>query len=286
MPHGTIRIGQVEITALCDVATVFPRRLPEAFPETPAEAWQEFRPRYPDTFTGEDGWLFHVHCYLIRDRGRTILVDIGIGPPETIAAGWAGTAGRLPEELAEAEAAPDDVEVVVLTHLHLDHIGWGMRAPTGAQPELYFSNARYVVQRLDWEQFQDFGDEEDRAAFDQQVLPLDRLGVLEAIDGPRQLTPDVSVVSTPGHTAGHQCVLVESDGHRALLSGDLTNHPAQVTEPRWPSGGDMDRARAAETRTIWLDRVESQGMALLTAHYPMPFGRLVREDGRRFVRPD
>jgi glyoxylase-like metal-dependent hydrolase (beta-lactamase superfamily II) len=284
MPHGTIKIGQVEITALCDAATRFPRALPEAFPETPADAWDEFRPRYPEAFIGEDGWLFHVHCYLVRGGERTILVDTGIGPPATVAAGWAGTPGRLPEELAETGVRPDEVDTVVLTHLHLDHIGWGMRAPTGSQPGLSFPNARFVVQRKDWELFQDFGDEEDRAAFEQQVAPLDRLGVLDAIEGSRQLTPGLTVVPTPGHTPGHQCVLIESGGERALVSGDLTNHPAQVTEPRWPSGGDMDRARAAESRSAWLDRVESQDMTLSTAHYPMPFARLIREDGRRYVQ--
>jgi glyoxylase-like metal-dependent hydrolase (beta-lactamase superfamily II) len=284
MPHGTISIGQVEITALCDVATTFPRRLAEAFPETPAEAWEEFRSRYPEAFIGDDGWLFHVHCYLVRSGERTILVDTGIGPPGTVAAGWVGTPGRLPNELDEAGSHPEEVDVVVLTHLHLDHIGWGVGSIAGPLPELAFPNARYVVQRNDWDLFRDFGDEEDRAAFDQQVVPLERSGALDAIEGSQRLMAGVHVVPTPGHTPGHQCVVVESDGHGALLSGDLTNHPAQVTEPRWPSGGDMDRPRAAEIRATWLDRVESEGMTLVTAHYPMPFARLVREDGRRYVR--
>jgi glyoxylase-like metal-dependent hydrolase (beta-lactamase superfamily II) len=284
MPHGTIRIGQVEITALCDVATTFPRRLPDAFPETPTQAWEEFRPRYPEAFIGEDGWLFHVHCYLVRGEGRTVLVDTGIGPPATIAAGWVGIPGRLPEELAEVGVDPTEVDLVVLTHLHLDHIGWGVQRDS-SPPTPFFPKARYVVHRLDIDMFREFGDEEDLAAFDQQIVPLDRSGALDAVEGTQEVMPGVQVVPAPGHTPGHQCVVVESGEDRALLSGDLTNHPAQVTEPRWPSGGDMDRSRAAETRAEWLDRVESEGMTLSTAHYPMPFARLLREDGRRYVRP-
>jgi glyoxylase-like metal-dependent hydrolase (beta-lactamase superfamily II) len=284
MPHGTIRIGQVQITALCDVATTFPRRLPDAFPETPTQAWEELRPRYPEAFIGEDGWLFHVHCYLVRGEGRTVLVDTGIGPPATIAAGWVGTPGRLPEELVGVGVDPTEVDLVVLTHLHLDHIGWGVQRDS-SPPTPFFPNARYVVHRLDIDMFREFGDEEDVAAFEQQIVPLDRSGALQAIEGPQEVLAGVTVVPAPGHTPGHQCVVVESGSDRALLSGDLTNHPAQVTEPRWPSGGDMDRAKAAETRREWLDRVESEGMVLLTAHYPMPFAHLVREDGRRYVQP-
>jgi glyoxylase-like metal-dependent hydrolase (beta-lactamase superfamily II) len=71
----------------------------------------------------------------------------------------------------------------------------------------------------------------------------------------------------------------------ALLSGDLSNHPAQVMEPGWRSSGDMDPALASWTRRRWLDRVEVEDMLLCTAHYPQPFGRLTREDGRRYFAP-
>jgi glyoxylase-like metal-dependent hydrolase (beta-lactamase superfamily II) len=284
MPHGTVRLGGVELTCLCDLATRFPRPLTEAFPDIPRERWPELLDRYPDTRDGEDGWFFHVHTYVLQTPAMTVLVDTGVGPSTTVAAQWIGTAGRLPEELREAGLSPADVDVVVITHLHLDHIGWAIgEAPGGPEPA--FPNARYLIHRTDWEGFRELGDEDDREAFDRQVTPLGALGVVDLIEGEHALEKGLMVVPTPGHTPGHQSVLVQSDEGSALVSGDLTNHPAQATDPRWRSSGDMDPALAAWIRRRWLDRVEADGALLCTAHYPEPFGVLVREGQGRFFAP-
>ena len=283
MAHGSIRIGEVHITALCDAATRFPRPLAEAFPDVPLEMWEDLRARYPEAFTGEDGWLFHDHCYLVRTEGMTTLVDTGFGPSWTVAAQWAGVAGNLPAELAEAGVSPMDLTHVLITHLHLDHIGWTVSGPDDGTPT--FPNARYLIGRGDWEGFRELGDEDDRAAFDQQAQPLAEAGVLDLVDGERRLAEGLTVVPTPGHTPGHQSLLVEAGDRTALLSGDLTNHPVQATEPQWRSSGDQDPPLAAWTRRQWLDRLESAGAMLCTAHYAHPFVSFVREQGRRFVAP-
>ncbi|MFN2589287.1 MAG: MBL fold metallo-hydrolase [Actinomycetota bacterium] len=282
MPHGSLRMGEIEVTALCDLANRFPRPMREAFPDVPADRWPGFRDRYPDTFDGQDGWLFHVHCYLIRTAHRTILVDTGVGPASTIASRWIGAAGRLPDELDDAGVDPGGVDTVVITHLHLDHIGWGV-TENGGEFSVTFPNARYLINRAEWEGFRELGDEEDRAAFDQQAVPLQRAGVLDLVEGDQPLTDAVTVVATPGHTPGHQSVWVESTAGSAMVSGDLTNHPVQVAEPNWRSRGDQDPSLAGWTRRQWLDRVESRRSTLSTAHYPHPFSRLVRVDGTRYV---
>jgi glyoxylase-like metal-dependent hydrolase (beta-lactamase superfamily II) len=284
MPHGTIRLGSIEVTALCDAATPFPRPLAETFPDVPNDAWPELRRRYPETLHGDDGWLFHVHCYLVRAAGLTILVDAGLGPAWTIAATWVGVEGDLPGELERLGVAPGDVDLVAITHLHLDHIGWGVEGQENPRPT--FANARYLINRTEWEGFRELGDEDDIAAFEQQAVPLDRAGVLDLVDGDRNLCDGVTLVPTPGHTPGHQSVLIEAGDRRALLSGDLTNHPAQVTEPLWRSAGDMDPSLASWTRRRWLDRVVAEDILLCTAHYPQPFGRVTEEGGRRFFAPE
>jgi glyoxylase-like metal-dependent hydrolase (beta-lactamase superfamily II) len=284
MPHETIRLGAMEVTALCDAATRFPQSLAEAFPDVPKDEWPDLRRRYPDTLDGEDGWLFHVHCYLIRTSGLTVLVDTGLGPSWTIAATWVGSQGLFPDELQAAGLAPGDIDVVAVTHLHLDHIGWGVEGANDPRP--MFANARYLISRAEWAGFRELGDEDDIAAFEQQAVPLQRAGVLDLVDGESVLWDGLMLVPTPGHTPGHQSLLIDSGGRRALLSGDLTNHPLQVAEPDWRSGGDQDPVLASWTRRRWLDRVESEGMLLCTAHYPRPFGRLVRVEGRRSFAPE
>ena len=93
MPHETVTVGGVVITPLCDHEGRFPRPLATAFPDVAAPAWARFRPRYPEAFDDDDGWRFHVRCYLLRTDDAVILFDTGIGPSSTVGASWAGGAG-------------------------------------------------------------------------------------------------------------------------------------------------------------------------------------------------
>jgi glyoxylase-like metal-dependent hydrolase (beta-lactamase superfamily II) len=282
LPHGSIQVGDVRITALCDAVANFPRPLRRAFAAVPPERWAPYRSRYPDAFDASDPdrWRLHDHCYLVQERDRTTLVDTGVGPAGTPAATWLGTPGRLPEELAAVGAEPGDVDTVVLTHLHLDHIGWNVTMELGATRPT-FPRARYVVQAADWALFATGGDANDREVFDLGVRPLEELGVLEQVDGERRLSPALTLLHTPGHTPGSQSLLISGGGERALLWGDVAIHPAQVTEPDW-SATDMDRARASATRQALMDRAEQEGITVVPAHFPEPFGSLVRVDGRRY----
>lgn len=281
MPHGSIDVGEVVVSALCDMVVAFPRPYRASFPDVPAQRWPQIRARHPDAFRGDE-WLMHHHAYLVRSGGRTVLVDTGVGPSGTLAASWFGASGRLLEDLADAGFAPGDVDVVVLTHAHLDHIGWNLDLAAD-EPRPTFPNARYVLQRAEWERFPQVGDDDDRAAFDAGVRPLERLGVLDLIDGESRLAPGVTATPAPGHTPGHQVVLVESGEQRAAITGDLANHPAQVTDPSWRTGSDLDPDDAARSRTELFARFEADRSVVCTAHWPDPFARLVREDGMRFA---
>jgi glyoxylase-like metal-dependent hydrolase (beta-lactamase superfamily II) len=280
MAHGTVTVGAVQITALCDVVGDFPVALGLAFPGVERAAWEPYRRRYPEAFGGTDRWRLRDWCFVVRARDRVVLVDTGVGEAGTPGASWIGAPGRLPQELAAAGVEPDEIDVVLLTHLHLDHVGWNL-AWDDDRPRPRFPQARYLLQRADWELFASQGDDNDREAFERCVRPLQTLGVVELLDGDRVLGPELTVLHTPGHTPGSQSLLVRSGGDAALLWGDVANHPAQLAEPAWSPRSDVRPEQARRTRQALLDRVETERMWLAPAHFPQPFGAVIRVEGRR-----
>ena len=270
MPVGTLAIGDVEIVALRDLLTDAPGTLAEWFPGVPDDRWPGVNDGYPDTVAGSGGWRYHVRCYLVRAPGALILVDTGIGPAGTPISDWLHPpGGSLPDELRGAGVHADQVDLVVTTHMHIDHIGWN-----ATENGPLFSRARYLVHQTEWDAFADEEDPEGRAVRDRLVRGLRDHGMLELVAGERELADGIRLLPTPGHTPGSQSVLISAGEERALLGGDIANHPVQIEHPEWHSGGDLDPALATTTRREWFDRVSREGTVLATAHFPHPFGQI------------
>jgi glyoxylase-like metal-dependent hydrolase (beta-lactamase superfamily II) len=286
MAGSQITIGKVRITGLSDAVLAHPLTLDRLFPSVPAEAWEGYRQGYPDAFVGSSAWRVNVGCYLLRSSGKTILVDAGIGAAggEIANSLRVPSGGRLLEKLQSLSLRPEDVDVVFLTHLHRDHVGWNVVQEDG-QRRLTFPRARYIVHQADWEAFHR---PEVQAAWslthlEQAVTPLQSLGGLELISGELNITDEVMAVHTPGHTPGHMSVLVLSRARSAVITGDVIVHPAQVANADCAFGFDMDVQEARQTRHRLLEQIEAEGMAVFGGHFPKRgYGRLVREDGRRY----
>lgn len=140
-------LGSITVTALTDGEGAFFQPRAEAFPQATAAHWAEADRRDPGSVTADGQWWLPFRSFAIRSGdGPVTLVDAGIGPVDAPAASWAPVPGRMPAELAAAGIDPADVDTVVLTHLHSDHIGW---AVTGTPGRPYFPNASYLVQRAE-----------------------------------------------------------------------------------------------------------------------------------------
>lgn len=282
MPHGVRQVGGVEVVALCDGVVLASGSETDSFPGGRPEVWSEARERYPET--SEDGrWRLHVHCFVLRSEGRTFLVDTGFGPESAPAFSWSGVRGRLPEDLADAGVDPAEVERVLITHVHDDHLGWNVTAGT---TDPLFPNAVYLIHRADWELMRDAQDEEDREIFAAVLEPLERAGVLRLVAGPEPLTAELTLVHAPGHTPGHQVVLIDSGAERAIVAADTVNHPAQLLQPGLNGTSDHAPAVASATRAALLERIVREDRLVLPSHFPEAFGRFEPDGaGRHLWRP-
>jgi glyoxylase-like metal-dependent hydrolase (beta-lactamase superfamily II) len=256
-------LGPLTVIALQDAEGPHFDRREDAVPDATPEQWAAADERDPGARTADGRWWLRFRSFAIRygDSGPVTLVDAGIGPAHSLAADWAPVPGHLPQELIAAGIAATDVEAIVLTHLHTDHIGWAVPADSP------FPNARVILQRAEVDAFAD--------ARQQGVLlrPLKEQGRLQVVEGDTELSAGVRVISTPGHTPGHQSVLVEGGGGSVLITGDLLVHAVQLLDPGLGYGHDMDAQLARESRQAALATAATRGSWLAVSHLGQPYCR-------------
>jgi glyoxylase-like metal-dependent hydrolase (beta-lactamase superfamily II) len=259
-----------------DAVVLAERPYVDGFPDGRRDTWVDARRRHPGAFA-DDRWRLAVRCFLLRSSDRTILVDAGVGPETAPAFGWSAIRGSLPEELEAAGVSPTDVDTVVITHVHDDHLGWTVAEGTDRP---LFERARHLVHPADWELMASASDPEDGRVFELVLAPIERAWLLELVADRVELTPELTLVHAPGHTPGHQVVLIDSDGARAIVSGDLVNHPAQLLQPGLSGTSDLDPSLAAATRDAFLGRIEREERLVFPAHFPQAAGWFVRDGDR------
>jgi glyoxylase-like metal-dependent hydrolase (beta-lactamase superfamily II) len=251
-------LGELTVTALQDAEGPFFEPREGAFPSATARHWAAADAFDPASRTADGRWWLRFRTFAIRyGHGPVTLVDAGIGPVGAPAESWAPVPGHLPAELEAAGIAPGEVTAIVLTHLHTDHIGWAMPATTP------FPQARVVVQRADVAAFGTLRGED-------LLADRDRLDI---IDGDAELSPGVRAIATPGHTPGHQSVLVQAGDESILVTGDLLVHAVQLLHPELGYGHDMDVEQARETRRTTLHEATARGSLLAVSHLGKPFCR-------------
>jgi glyoxylase-like metal-dependent hydrolase (beta-lactamase superfamily II) len=197
----------------------------------------------------DDGrWWLPFNAFLARTAGATVLVDTGVGPPGGSDPFLQDRAGRLPQLLAAAGVEPADVDLVVHTHLHVDHVGWNM--VDGAP---YFGNARYLAHRADYDNFT--SKNPDRRYVRDQLIALHATGRLELFDDGFSPAPGVAIEHAPGHTAGH-CVVTVGD---VTFLGDIAVHEVQLADPDIAYMFEEDPHAAAARRRELLPRFVASG---------------------------
>lgn len=226
--------------------------------------------------------------WLIESDGRRILVDTGHGTKldDKFKRHFAvEEEGRLLDSLAALGVSPEDVDIVINTHLHADHCGGNTRQ-RGEQVVATFPNAEYWVQRLEYADAL-FPNERTRATYlAENFRPLEASGQLWLLYGDTRVTPEVRCMVTRGHTRAHQCVVVESEGQVAVCLGDLAPGAVHFERLAWVPAYDVEPLETIETKRRVRDWALETGAVLLFDHDPRVAAGVLRErDGRFEVEP-
>ncbi|MFE6747464.1 MBL fold metallo-hydrolase [Kitasatospora purpeofusca] len=257
--------------------------LPEARPEVVRQ--QDWL--YPD-FADRGGVLrLDSHAFALTVDGLRVLVDTGIGNgKERANPAWHNLRTDFLERLTAAGFHPDSVDLVILTHLHADHVGWNTREVNGEWVPT-FPSARYVTSRTEREFWSTYDMEEARRQmFRDSVIPVEEAGLLDLVDVPAEgaeIAPGLRLLPTPGHTPGHLAVELTSRGGRALITGDCIHHPVQLAHPAIGACVDIDPARSEVSRRELLASLAGTDTLVLGTHFAPPTAGLVvtHENGYR-----
>jgi len=226
----------------------------------------------------EPGSIIDDVCLLIETGKHIILIDTGNG------VGGQPSAGKLVQNLKTIGINCEDIDIVIISHAHGDHVG----GITDIEGKLVFSNARYIISRKEWEfwtsdpELKQFKVEEEiRQMFcrtvQEYLVPIKSR--LDLIDNETRIIPGIECIKVPGHTPGSIAVLISSNSEKLLYTGDLFHHPLQLSEPNLPDVFDFESEQASRTRIEVLSKLIKPDILVSASHFPFPgLGHIVKKD--------
>ncbi|HEX2777994.1 MAG TPA: MBL fold metallo-hydrolase [Gemmatimonadaceae bacterium] len=231
-----------------------------------------------------------MRCLLVEHPSGLILIDTGAGNKESAkfydiyGIENAGANGRtaLEDGLAQLGVRTDDVSLVINTHLHFDHGGGNTWRDESGVVRPTFPRARYIVQRGEYDFATHTNERTAASYFPPNFVPLREAGILDLVEGEREIVAGIRVMPTPGHVPFHQSVVVESAGERAVFLGDVLPTSAHLPLP-WIMGYDVEPLVTLESKRHLLARAEKEEWLLVFEHdAAVAWGR-TRHDGKSYV---
>lgn len=267
------RIGAATITRVLELNT--PDFEPLGFfPDTKPEDWAPhldwLKPRCMDPASGN--LYFPMQSYIVRTARHTILIDscVGNGKERPHRPRWhRKTDTGFLAGLAAAGLRPEDIDYVLCTHMHVDHVGWNTRLLDGRWIPT-FPNAKYVFSRKEYDYWLREHAKSPLNHFADSVLPVVEAKRAVMVKSDHALDDEIWLEPTPGHTPDHFAVRLASAGADAVFSGDLMHSPIQCRHPEWRARPDYDPEQARATRRAFMERYCGTDTLVCTAHFPLP----------------
>lgn len=272
------KIGEVEVWRILEIHAPF-KTPEELFPNAGPDVARILDEHVPGGLCPESGRLIlPIQGFLLKTPSHVILVDSCVGNDKTVPGlpDWHQRSdGRFMASLAAAGVGVEDIDYVLCTHLHPDHVGWNTRLEDGRWVPT-FPKARYLMPQADEAaQRAQKGD-----MYIESVLPVIEAGQAELVGPDHRLGDEVTLVPTPGHTPGHVSVRIDSGGQVALITGDALHSSVQCRHPEWHFKYDAEPERAVTSRRALLEEAAESGCTFLGSHFALPSsGRVKSEKG-------
>jgi glyoxylase-like metal-dependent hydrolase (beta-lactamase superfamily II) len=269
------QVGDVKVTQIVELTTASlgPHLLPQATPEVlGAIDWMH-------PFVDENNkLLLSIHSLIVESQGQTIMVDTCIGnDKQRNYPRWNMMQNDFLERFQQAGFTTEQVDTVLCTHMHVDHVGWNTRLIDGRWVPT-FERADYLFAQDEWDHWR-VEEQEYGPVIEDSVQPIFDAGKAVLVNQEHRVTDEVWLEPTPGHTPGHVSIHIASAGEEAVITGDMIHHPCQIKHPHWSSTADHDGDLAAHTRDAFVSRYADRPVLIIGTHFAGPTAGRIVADG-------
>ncbi len=275
------KIGDVDVARIVEV-NAWEDDITMLLPDATPEFVQQLKWLHPHFATADGKMILSFQAFVLRSRGKTFMIDTCIGNDRQREFDvFTNMQTSFIQDLRTAGYPPEAINGVLCTHLHFDHVGWNTQKVDGKWVPT-FPQARYYFGREEWAHWQHLRATGGYHHVDHLVDSIDPVidaGLVDFIDPDFQLTDEVSLIPTPGHTPGHVSVLIRSGGQQAVITGDMMHHPIQLAVPATHGRFDMDAAAGAQTRVDFIDRFANTPTLVIGSHFSDPSAGHIVSDG-------
>jgi glyoxylase-like metal-dependent hydrolase (beta-lactamase superfamily II) len=281
MSNLSWQIGDVKITRVVESELPVPHKYSFLQQATP-EALREMPWLYPDFVTSDGAMVLSIHALLVDAPGMKLVVDTCIGndKPRALLRGQKLQTQFL-QHITDAGFPREQVDAVICTHLHVDHVGWNTMLD-GDKWVPTFPNARYLIGKTEYAHWRETQEGETVEIMNDSVEPIFDAGLAQTVEMDHRVSPEIRLVPTPGHTPGHVSVLIESQGETAIITGDMIHHPCQFGRPDWLSMFDSDQSAANARRHTMFAQWADKPLLIIGTHFPSPTAGHIKRDGNSY----
>lgn len=280
MDNLSWQIGNVKITQIIELDEC--EGLQEAIPNATSENLSKIPWLTPNFINNKGKFKSQISSFIVESMNSFIMIDTGVGnnKKRTNYPFWSNLKTNFLERLKQSFP---NIDFLMSTHLHLDHVGWNTILVDGNWVPT-FPNTRYLIVDEEFNYWKEFPSKELKADVEgikDSVMPVYDAGLVDLVPSDYTITSEVLLIPTPGHTPGHVSILIKSKGKQAVITGDSLHHPCQVAHPQWETI-DTNKEQANKSRKALLEQFADTDTLFIGSHFAPPTAGYLHRDGTGF----